>query len=365
MDNSTLALASIVSSAASEIAASKYALLACYALLVYDFFLTQSDEVSYMWRGWKNTSLVSVVYFIVRRGVDFRISLFTYSFAHVEQKCKHFVPALPLGEGIPFSTMSNIIIGLRVYALYERNKFLGASIILFIIAELGVGLWLYCTPSLLRNVYVQNLPGPLPPPLNNSDVTIPALHLCFAVVSARIVLEAHGYALRTFWEAAGFQFMQAGYDSVAFALIVFKTFKAAFVENMKGINSIHSLIVKMVLYITSLIFRIVFSTNLAWALMIAFAPLNSKNIFARLTCVSINRLTLSLKSFSEREKEERLRMTQGVNMLAGDEHPRFKRRASWIGTSTFEIGSRQVGESTTNFTSIALYSRDSTLAGSA
>jgi len=344
MDSSTLA--PVVAAAASQITSVKYTLLACYAVLVYDYFLTQNDEVTLMWKNFKNFSLVNLVYFVNRYyafcvftlEVIENFSPFDYS------KCKHYAPALPLGEGLTFSVLSNMVIGLRVYALYGRNKYMGAGIATYIVAQLGLGLWIYTTPSLL--------PGPLPPPLNNSDFTIPALHLCFAIASVKLSL----------FQVASFQFMQTAYDSIAFGLIVFKTFKSAFEVGPQGRDSIRTLIVKhgLVYYV------IVFTMNFTWAMMIIFAPLNLKNTFASptlvLTCISVNRLTLSLKGFSEREANEQLRTRNGVNQLAVEQVLRFQRRLSWVGTSTFEVETRHV-EDTLDFAndSFALHSRDTTL----
>lgn len=39
---------------------------------------------------------------------------------------------------------------LRVYALYKRNRYIGGFLLTYIVAELGVLLWLYLTPSITR-----------------------------------------------------------------------------------------------------------------------------------------------------------------------------------------------------------------------
>lgn len=43
----------------------------------------------------------------------------------------------------------------RVYALYQRNKMLGAFLITYLTAELGVALWIYLTPTVRRKHRMQ------------------------------------------------------------------------------------------------------------------------------------------------------------------------------------------------------------------
>lgn len=61
-----------------------------------------------------------------------------------------------------------------------------------------------------------------------------------------------------------------------------------------------------------------------------------------MTCVSVNRLTLSLRAFYETREFETIVMSHNtVEITVGGRH--MKRRRSWIGTSTFEsIGDSRV-----------------------
>jgi len=128
----------------------------------------------------------------------------------------------PLGEGIPFTFLPNLVIGLRVYALYGRNKWIGIILSTYFIAELGVALWIYLVPSL----------HPVPLPASASNDTIAVLHLCLATVSTSL----------SQLQAAAFQFMQTIFDSVAFGLIVYKTLKDAL--ETRGTDTIRTVIAK-------------------------------------------------------------------------------------------------------------------------
>ncbi|KLO07855.1 hypothetical protein SCHPADRAFT_894327 [Schizopora paradoxa] len=276
------------------------------------------------------------------------------------QRCAHYVKVQPLGEGIPFTFLPNIVIGLRfgdiyalgcrkwfslkypsnyrVYALYGRNKWIGIILATYFTAELGVALWIYLLPSI----------HPVPLPASSGNDTIAVLHLCLATVSNNL----------SELQAAAFQFMQTFYDSMAFGLIIFRTLRDAMQNN--GTDTLRTLIAKhgLVYYV------LVFTTNFTWAMMIIFSPPGLKYACAAptlmLACVSVNRLTLSLRGFSEQEAAEQLRTRSGAGPLALEQSPRLRRRRSWIGTSTFEIGSR-LAEDTMDFNSFALYSRDTKL----
>jgi len=71
-------------------------------------------------------------------------------------------------------------------------------------------------------------------------------------------------------------------------------------------------------------------------------------------------MTLSLRGFSEREAGEQLQTRNGAGALPVERNPRFRRRRSWIGTSTFEIGTK-LAEDTLDFNLFALYARETNI----
>jgi len=79
-------------------------------------------------------------------------------------------------DGIPLTGITNLVIGLRVYALYRRNKYIAVFLVTYIIAELAVLLWIYLTPG----ISAVTLPGPA------SVNKIPLLHSCLVSPSSRM-----------------------------------------------------------------------------------------------------------------------------------------------------------------------------------
>ncbi|KLO10211.1 hypothetical protein SCHPADRAFT_530209 [Schizopora paradoxa] len=301
-------LGPILSEAGVQIVSSKYAIIGCFTIFIYDYFLTLDDEIKYIWK--RPFSLVTFCYFINRYYAmcEFTLQVRT-SLWHSMRRCKRYVPLQPFGEGIPFTIFPDLVIGLRVYALYGRNRFIGAALATYLAAELGVALWLYLVPS----IHPVPLPGP------SSVDQIPELHLCLAAASTNL----------SNLQSATFQFMQTIFDSIAFILIISKTAKDAFGPRRTG--NIQALIARHGL----LYYVVVFSANLTWALMILISPPGLKYSAAvptiMMACLSVNKMTISLRSFSEREEERRK-----IADVAGIAHRR--RRRSWIGTSNFEVG---------------------------
>ena len=59
----------------------------------------------------------------------------------------------------------------------------------------------------------------------------------------------------------------------------------------------------------------------------------------RLVCMSVNKMTLSLRSFGEPESDSFVppALPSPPLPIPGSNRPSIKRRNSWIGTSTFEV----------------------------
>ncbi|KLO13202.1 hypothetical protein SCHPADRAFT_928690 [Schizopora paradoxa] len=307
-------LGPILTLAGNQIAPQKYTIIACYSLFIYDYLLTLNDEIKYIWR--RQFSLGSFIFFVNRYYAMITLALTVFenfSLAVDSSRCKHLIGLQVFGDGIPLTIMTNFLIGLRVYALYKRNRFIGGFLLTYIVAELGVLLWIYLTPSITPVV----VPGP--PSVN----MIPVLHLCIVSNSPRI----------STFQAGVFPVMQAMYDSVAFALIVFKT--AATILRERGrYEDVRTLMVKNGL----LYYAIVFSGYFTWFMMTLFCPPGIRGAAEfpslSLTCLSVNRLTLSLRAFTADGEGETTGAYPSGLAFGGRS---LKRRRSWIGTSTFEV----------------------------
>jgi len=297
-------------------------MIACFTVFVYDYLLTINDEIDYIWR--KRFSLVTFCFFVNRYYAmcEFILSVFAnFSLDFSANICKRYVAMDPFGEGLPFTILPDFVIGLRVYALYGRKKYIGIALATYIAAEMGVAFWIYLVPS------VHALPLPDPPGANQ----IPELHLCLAVVSDNL----------SHLKSATFQLMQTIYDSVAFLMILLQTVRDGFGGGLQDRDSIQAVIAKHGL----LYYVAVFSANLTWALMIVLSPPILRYSAAMPTiivaCLSANKITLSLRAFNEPANSSGLRQ---VSELPWTQAPRLKRRRSWIGASTFETGDNYIPE---------------------
>jgi len=212
----------------------------------------------------------------------------------------------------------NFIITLRIYALYERNKKLALVLVLYIFAQVGASLWVDLTPSVTRIDIFAALGYP---ELDN----VPTLRFCVPQLSTKL----------TGVQTSLGQIMQSIFDTVALALILIKA--------RKGSGSgLIALITKQGLayYILNV------ATFLSWTLMLLFAPASSKQIMGApalvFVCVSVNRLTLHLRSYTSDSDSGRVGSERALSLAFAAKR---QRRNSWLGTSTFEVPDAPSGQS--------------------
>lgn len=278
--------------------------MASVLVLLYDTLLTIDDEVEYIWK--QKFSAVTFIFFMNRY---YAIAVMTVTTLQeilpvfTASICKKMIKFPLFAGSIPLTIFPNIIIGLRVYALYKRNTILGTIIVACNISLLGIGLWLYLKPGLQLIL----LPGS--EAINDS---IP-LHTCHAITSAKL----------SSLQAASFQFLQTAFDSIALVLIVWKTSKESMA--LRSLTGIRSVIFKhgLIYYV------FVFSLKLPLAVMIFVAADRLKYAMAgpalALGPMAANKLTLSLRAYTYK----------GGDNAVSDPSSRSRRRMSWIGASTF------------------------------
>jgi len=310
-------LAPILVEAAKQGTASKYVLVSLYTLFVYDNITTLADEVELIWK--RKFSAVTFL-FIMNRYYTLAVSTVADSeviFPIITPTiCKRMILFQPLATGIPLTFFPNFVIALRVYALYERNKYLAAMLITYLLGEFGLALWVYLTPS----IYAAQLPGP------ENVTNSMALHVCLAY---------HSRKLSSF-QSASFQFMQTAFDSWVLVLVLFKSAREFFgPRSQRGLRSI--IAAHGVIY-----YVVVFSVNIAWALMLLLATPGLQYIMAgpvlALAPLAANKLTLSLRGhLADTTKYGLLALEGHVDGHRRDVKPRMQRRRSWVGTSTFEV----------------------------
>ncbi|KLO13131.1 hypothetical protein SCHPADRAFT_997570 [Schizopora paradoxa] len=317
-------LAPIYHEVASQGIGTKYGLVAAYTILVYDAMITNADEIEYVWK--RSRSAVTFLFFMNRYYaicVATIASMQAISPLFNETVCKRMIYFQPLAVGIPLTFFPNFVIGLRVYALYGRNRALAAFLTLFLLGEFGVALWLYLTPTMFPAV----LPGP------ESVTNSQALHVCLATNSPKL----------DNLQAAAYQIMQTVYDSCCLGLTLRMTLKESI--GVKSMKSIRQLITKhgIIYYV------VVFTLNLSWALMILLATMGLKYTMSGATLalapVAANRLILSLRRYSMSINSiDAFGVEAKAFVCAPPSGFQMKRRNSWVGTSTFEVDGDMIKE---------------------
>jgi len=300
-----------------------------FVLLVYDHLLTIHDEVEYVWR--RNFTVATWLFFFNRC-----YTLLAVAVALLEEISPIFTPKIcermviyqPIAIGIPLTTIPNLIIALRIYALYGRSKSLAGLLFAYIIVELAVGLWIYLEPS----VQAIDLFSKLGFTIGTNSL---ALHFCVAIVSSRLSL----------LQTASFQIMQSIYNFIALALILFKTAKG---RGIVGVIAKQGL----VYYVVN------FAMVMAWTFTLIYATPVLKYMFAGpalgFHSMSTAKLTLHIRAYGAPQCD--------VEEIQIDKHVmyRLERKRSWVGATTFEVSGvgEEDSETTPSVQAIELTARD-------
>jgi len=222
--------------------------------------------------------------------------------------CHRYLWFILVLEANLLAPLPNCVVTLRVYALYGKNTKLALALFLFILAQVGISLWVdFSGPVTPVNAF-----GAFGHPELND---VPSMRFCAPSFSAKLNRV----------EQALTPIMQAIFDTVALVLILTKA---------RGGSSsgLLTLIAKQGL----VYYTLNAATYTTWALMMVFLPATSKLIMSgpatSFGCVSVNRLTLHLRSYSS--NADCSGETEGVitPFIA-----KRQRRSSWLGASTLEM----------------------------
>ncbi|KAI5123840.1 hypothetical protein M0805_009132 [Coniferiporia weirii] len=289
-----------------QILGTKQVAIAVITVQFYDHLLTLSEEIELMWNG--NFTLVTFLFFMNRY---YALAVFIIyipdvctqegvanlqsTYKHLS-RCEHFALFFPFAGGIALTFVPNIVLALRVYAIYQRKRIVAVTLVVYLLAELGVALWLYCTPG--------SHPLILPSVVQN-NITF---HICIDAVADKLG------NLR----AAAFQLMQAIYDTGVFLSIIFRVIadsrRPRYGQDLQSVIASHS-----VIYYAAL-----FSANFTWAMMILFAQPGLKYSAGIPTfvmaCTMVNRITLSLRRFANPIRDT----ISAGSTLQANSHPRGK-----------------------------------------
>lgn len=254
---------------AQQLISTKTFFCASVFLLLYDHVLTLSDEIDFVWK--RRVTPVTCLFLLNRYYAPLvYIILVVAQFTPLltPEMCKQFVLFEPFGVGIVLLSITEVILTLRVSALYGQSRVVMSYLLLILCGQLAVGIWTLSRPG----------SGPLP----LLAVKVVAFTGCFYVSAPNLTKISTG----CLW-------IEIAFDISVFGLTLARTLRA--VADDEALGLVRTVFRDGILY-----FLVIFSTNLVWALMVIFAPIGLKYINAEpsviLVVIMINRLTLNLRS---------------------------------------------------------------------
>ncbi|KAF9040757.1 hypothetical protein BJ165DRAFT_1596203 [Panaeolus papilionaceus] len=259
-----------VSSIVLHLHAGKYFQTASFVMLVYDHMLTFSDEVDRIWK--QKISGASILFLINRYITPLQVIVIMDAFddpSWTRAVCDRFV----VFEGASTAglvAVCELIMILRVYALYERSNVLLALLLV---------LWTLQLVFSMVGVFTGQ-PVPLPPSVTGCILTSRSLWFSFLWSTPLVT------------------------DFIIFFLTIWRTRRYIRGTNLKSLPTIHVLVRDGALY-----FFAIFSANLMNTLIYFAVPQEDLKAigatFSKLiTSVMISRLVLNLRSLSSEAQDQ-------------------------------------------------------------
>ncbi|KAI0051511.1 hypothetical protein FA95DRAFT_1602540 [Auriscalpium vulgare] len=260
-----------------QILAGKYFFLAALTLLLYDHLSTLPEEVETVWK--KKKTLVLYLFILIRYYAPIAVSVVAFGFfspTMTRERCANWMLFLPLGIVMPLTLLPGVLMLIRVYALYGRNKLVLFGLGSVLLSQTAAGLYQFTVKG----------GTPAPDPINNYE-----FHFCIYLPPKRIGQVATMYV-----------FMEVGYDTLIFLLTISRTtymywsYHGTLAASKLG-NGSTSLVTSLIRD-GAFYFGAIFSMNLMWVLMIMHAPTGLRAIASipSVTTVMISRITLNLRT---------------------------------------------------------------------
>ncbi|KAF8526755.1 hypothetical protein JB92DRAFT_2871559 [Gautieria morchelliformis] len=247
------------------------------ALLFYEHLLTLGDEVRlYFSRPatFSRQLLAGFLFFVTRYFVPICLSAIT---AAATTKWGDAVCLVPIGSfcktvgplELAFFTVvgiaSGILLLLRVYALYNRNKWILCYLGLVILTQFAV--------CILISAFSDRGLLPMPP------IDLPVFQGCLYPPPSRLKKLTLAPVI-----------LELTYDVSIIGLIMAKGWKDRSLNGLRGRGGILRIIVKD----GTIYFLVIFSTMFIWLCVKLFAPVGLKFVNGYLVSIMINRLTIHL-----------------------------------------------------------------------
>lgn len=299
-----------------QILAGKYFFLATLSMLLYDHLLTLPEEVQTVWK--KKKTFVLCLFLFVRYYAPIAVTIVAvgyFSTAITQDRCAHWMLFLPLGVTMPLMLFPGILMLIRVYALYNRNKLVLYGLSFVLLVQTIAGIWQYTVKG----------GTPAPDPINNYE-----FHFCIYLPPKRIGRVSTMYV-----------FMELGFDTLIFLLTIARTTYMHWKHQAAG-PSARSLIQNLIRD-GAFYFAVIFSMNLTWVFMIMYAPTGLRAIAsvpsACVTTVMICRITLNLRTtvYGPIQVFERTHNSIPLSELKSPRGPRTPRFAQFDPTATSNL----------------------------
>ncbi|KAI9065137.1 hypothetical protein FKP32DRAFT_1675018 [Trametes sanguinea] len=154
--------------------------IVAFTILYYDYLLTVFDEIEHFWKSAK-VSAVSVLFVIIRYlGLLGPVPFALEYFGHLPEKtygCRT-LQTYHQAYAIASQAIVAIMLVIRTYALYERNK---RILVLLIVTHVGGGI--FCLISIVTNLSPAKTSIPLPFTFSTCDLSLTnqqGIHLALA-----------------------------------------------------------------------------------------------------------------------------------------------------------------------------------------
>lgn len=254
-----------------QILVAKYFFLGAYTILLYDHIMTIPEEIQTVWKKKKTFPLYLFIF--VRYYAPLAVSVVAFAYFSTlmtRSRCARWMTFLPLGVTMPLTIIPGILMLIRVYALYNRNRLILYGLSASLVLQTAAGLWQYTVKN----------STPAPDPLDNYEY-----HFCIYLPPKSI---GHFSSMYIFWEL--------GYDSIVFLLTIARTLYMHWRHQgvVKGGGLVNNLVQDGAFY-----FGCIFSVNLMWAIMILHAATGLRAIAgvpsACVNTLMVCRITLNLR----------------------------------------------------------------------
>ncbi|KAI0769516.1 hypothetical protein BC629DRAFT_788137 [Irpex lacteus] len=273
-----------------DIQVGKYFFLAGLSILLYDHATTFSQEVEVIWK--RKKTYISWLFLLVRYYCMLAmivVSIGYFSTAMTRDICRRWMLFLPLGVTVPLSFLPSVLMSIRVWAMYNGNRYLLGLLFLYLAAQTAAGLWQYTVPG----------GTPAPDPVDNYEY-----HFCIYLPPKSI---GHNSIL--------YVSMELAFDSLVFFLTISRTVCMYYYRGgslvqsgsgssrsrwSSGVKLHRRSLLESLVHDGALYFAAIFSINLTWVVMILHAPTGLRAIAAQpsacLMTTVICRITMNLRT---------------------------------------------------------------------